>query len=190
MKKSLLILGATALMAGMTPAFAEPEEGSPAIADETTEIIDLVVPEIAFGGGGVPVCEELNLTDDQLEKIHAIKLRRADEVGTKKVELMAQMRKLKDLLSQPTLDRQAVQQTQDKISGLKADIANQMINGLMDAHDVMSMDQRKQLRHKFLVGGFGPHFHHHGLDQHWGHHAGGPNEPAWSSSKIDTALAN
>ncbi len=98
-------------------------------------------------GGGM---KALNLTDEQLEKIHDMKNKLADTLGPKRLELQSAQRQLKDMITKPTLDRKAITQTQDKINGLRADIANLSLAFKMDVSEQLTDDQKKQIRRRAL----------------------------------------
>lgn len=98
-------------------------------------------------GGGM---KALNLTDEQLEKIHDMKNKLADTLGPKRLELQSAQRQLKDMITKPTLDRKAISQTQDKINALRADIANLSLAFKMDVSEQLTDDQKKQIRRRAL----------------------------------------
>ena len=100
---------------------------------------------------------DLEFTDDQLEKFYKMKNSLLDDLGPKMTELQKQKRQLKDLLTQEKLDRSAVQATQDKINGLKSDIANAQLAFKMDMNDSLTAEQKQAIRHRQLRRGGGGH---------------------------------
>lgn len=107
-------------------------------------------PAAGAVGGRIGGMTKLNLTDDQLEKIHAMKNKLADTLGPKRLELQSTQRQLKDMITKPTLDRKAITQTQDKINSLRADIANLSLAFKLDVADQLTDEQKKELRRKAL----------------------------------------
>lgn len=124
----------------------------------------------APGGGGAPGCCQLNLTDDQLEKMVSIKNKMRDAAGPKKLELRSSYRKLQDLLTQSSVNRAEVTALQAKINGLRTDLSNLAIASKLDGIEVLSPDQRQQIRHRYLQRQLrGGHRFGHGRWHHGGH---------------------
>lgn len=166
----------------------------PAFAQESNELafganLDGGASVNVVGGGSA--APKFNLTDEQKEKFFELKNALLDDIGPKKAELGAQKRKLKDLLTQPTLDRKAVQATQDKINALTADLSNRKLAFKMDVNDNLTADQKKIVRFKSMKK-------HHGR-KGGGHHkmrrggfnraSEGGSEPTISQSD-DTLLGS
>lgn len=97
---------------------------------------------------------KLDLTDEQNEKLYQLKQKFADQIGMTKVEMKKERRKMRDLLTQPTIDRKAVEIAQSKINALKTNLSNQKLAFKLDASEILTAEQRKQLRY----GSFGPGF--------------------------------
>lgn len=114
-----------------------------------------------LGGEGAASSKHLQLTDAQKEKFFEIKNKMLADAGPKKVALAEQKRLLKDLLTKDTIDRKAVQSTQDKINSLKTDLANVMIVSRLDMSEELTPEQRKIVRYRGLKPG-GKHGHHGG----------------------------
>ncbi|MBS1999808.1 MAG: Spy/CpxP family protein refolding chaperone [Cyanobacteria bacterium SZAS LIN-2] len=128
------------------------------------------------GEGGHGCFSEANkLTDDQYEKLYAIKEDLMDQMGPKMVQSHSLGRKLKDTLSASNIDTKQAQDLQNKISALKADMSNLKIDSLIKMAQVLTPEQRKELRMKMIKASLGGHHRHHG--HHWGfgsshgHHA-------------------
>lgn len=115
-----------------------------------------------------PDAGKLKLSDDQLEKINALRTRLADAAGPKRLELKKQKRSLRDLITQPTIDRSKVSEVQNKINSLHDDLSNMVLSFKVDSADVLSEDQRAELRHKYLRHQITPKHHGH----HLGHDGG------------------
>ncbi|HNA72790.1 MAG TPA: Spy/CpxP family protein refolding chaperone [Candidatus Obscuribacter sp.] len=111
------------------------------------------------GGGGVgcPVLGALDLTDDQYEKFYALKNSFLDKVGPKMLEIRTHERHLRDLMTQTNVDAKAARNLQDKINGLKADLANMKLDNRLAMHDVLNEEQRKKIRDWVVKGGRGMH---------------------------------
>ncbi|MCC7527912.1 MAG: Spy/CpxP family protein refolding chaperone [Candidatus Melainabacteria bacterium] len=109
------------------------------------------------GGGGCPLLGALDLSDDQYEKFYALKNSFMDKVGPKVLEIRTNQRHLKDLMTQTSVDAKAARNMQDRINGLKADVANMMLDNRLAMHDVLNEEQRKKVRDFVIKGGRGVH---------------------------------
>ena len=109
------------------------------------------------GGGGCPWLGALDLSDDQYEKFYALKNSFMDKVGPKMLEIRTHERHLKDMMTQTTVDAKACRNLQDKINGLKADVANMKLDNRIAMHDVLNDEQRKKIRDFVVKGGRGMH---------------------------------
>jgi len=117
-----------------------------------------------------------SFSDDQLEKLHGLKSSFMDSVGPKMTALKSKERKLKDLLIQNNIDAAQVRSLQGEINGLKSDIGTLKADNLIAMANVLTVDQRKQLRDEEYRKGLHdvpgmPHHHHHwgGWGGHHGH---------------------
>ncbi|MBX9569727.1 MAG: Spy/CpxP family protein refolding chaperone [Candidatus Obscuribacterales bacterium] len=107
--------------------------------------------EDAIGIGGAPGAgAEMNLTDDQLEKIAKLKNAFADASGAKKLQVQSLNRELRSLLTQEKIDRNAVLDIQKKINDLNAELATTKVSMRLDALDVLTTEQRQKMKHKAL----------------------------------------
>ena len=109
------------------------------------------------GGGGCPMLGALDLSDDQFEKFYALKNAFMDKVGPKMLEIRTSERHLKDLMTQTTVDAKAARNLQDRINGLKGDVANMKLDNRLAMHDVLNDEQRKKIRDFAVKGGRGMH---------------------------------
>ena len=110
-----------------------------------------------WGRGGCPWLGALDLSDDQYEKIYALKNSLLDKVGPKMLEIRTHERHLRDLMTQTNVDAKAARNLQDKINGLKADLANMKLDNRLAMHDVLNDEQRKKIRDWVIKGGRGMH---------------------------------
>ncbi len=140
--------------------------GLPAIAEETTAVNanDSVVAKCPMGPGGGfrghgSGCDKfgrLDLSDEQNEKLYQLKQKFADQIGMTKVEIKKERRKMRDLLTQPAIDRKAVELAHGKINSLKTNLSNAKLTFKLDASEILTPEQRKQLRYGTGGGrGFG-----------------------------------
>lgn len=104
---------------------------------------------IGIGAGPNPGAE-MNLTDDQLEKIAKIKNAFADTAGSKKLQVQSLNRELRSLMTQEKIDRSAVLDLQKKINDLNAELATSKVSMRLDALNVLSTEQRQKIHHKAL----------------------------------------
>lgn len=163
MLNKLVSLSVAALLsfnlAALAQGLPDDEMGGPDFEGQVEET------ELAFAGGvageelglggGIGIGAHgpsggLNLSDEQLEKIYKIKNSYADSEDQKKTELKSLGRQMKALLMEEKVDRSAVQALNKKISGLKADLAEIKLSMRLDSMDVLSTEQRQELRHKSL----------------------------------------
>jgi len=143
----------------------QPEMGDLAfLPDEAMEMSAFPLSSSGSGGG------RFKFTQEQMEKIYNLKNKLADESGPNFAELMKQKRHLKDLMTQPNLDRGAIQATQDKINKLGNELSNARLAFKMDMMSELTPEQRQSLRYKSMKRG-----HHGRLGGHKGH--GGPGGP-------------
>ena len=125
------------------------------------------------GGWGHHMFSEGNkLTDDQLERLYAIKEDSHEQSAMKKVQAHIFGRKLKDTLSAANIDTAAAKDLEGKIIALKSDIATIHMDALIKMAQVLTPEQRHEVRMHMLRGSMGHHGHH----GHWGH--GGPGGPS------------
>lgn len=109
------------------------------------------------GHGGCPMFGALDLSDDQYEKLYALKNSFLDKVGPKMLEIKTQSRHLKDVMTQPSVDVKAARNMQDKINNLRSDLANLKLDNRIAMMDVLTAEQRKKIRDFVIKGGRGMH---------------------------------
>jgi Spy/CpxP family protein refolding chaperone len=104
------------------------------------------------GGGGwsrrghASMFKNLNLTDDQYEKLYSIKRETMGQMAGKMGNMATLHMDLKDALLQADLDKSKIQSVQDKINALKTDMANMRLNQHISMLNVLTPEQRKELR--------------------------------------------
>lgn len=153
MKKLILTITMASLTGSFIPAFAQADSN---ISDEQASgapavVADLPSPDLNCSVAiGAPAEGRPSFTDEQLEKLNTIKNQFADASGPKRLELQSAQRQLKDLMTQPGLDRKKATDLQAKINALRADLANMHLSMRMDSLDVFTADQKKQLREASL----------------------------------------
>lgn len=149
--KSLLALS---LIAGLSlsalPANAQLEEMTPLEDAPPVALAPIDAPGANPLHGGPMGGKKMNFSNDQLEKMYKLKNGLLDDIGPKVTELKKQNRRLKDLLTQETLDRSSIQSTQDKINSLKADISNLKLSFKMDMNENLTAEQRQTIRYRKL----------------------------------------
>ncbi len=110
-----------------------------------------------MGGGGC--FAGLDLTDEQLEKMHDLKNQFLDKVGPKFVELASLKRHLMDVMAGTTTDAKKAHDLQNKINAAKADLANMKLDNDLAKLDVLTETQRKEIHTRMLKGGMRGGFH-------------------------------
>ncbi len=114
--------------------------------------------------GGGPQCQGeglppgVNLSDEQYEKMFAIKRDTFAKLGPKMVELKTGEMDMHDLMSQVTPDKAKIQGIQNRLNGLRAEIANIQLDSQLNSLGVLTAEQRQDLRRAFLkaAGCMGP----------------------------------
>lgn len=188
--KAIVFAVLSAIATGFSPAFAQLEvpetdldlEGE-VVQVEDSNILAALPPlpgqPIAFGravGGAAagravsPLAAlkgDLALTDEQYEKLFSIKKQFLSDAGPKMLALKSSQRDLRDLLSQPKVDKQKVIDLQSQINTQKGDLANLKLEKKLSGLEVLTEEQRKEIRRQMLKGCMGggresgPHKHHH-----------------------------
>lgn len=124
-----------ATICGIAPAFS---------ADDATFT---KAPQVADSGAR-PDCAKFKLTDAQKESMFQLHNKLKDELGSKKVALDASKRKMKDLLTQPTIDKAAIQAEQQKVTSLQTDISNSLTSFRIASAEILTPEQRQVMRYK------------------------------------------
>jgi|AGTN01.1.fsa_nt_gi hypothetical protein len=151
--KFAVTLSIVSLMAlSLVPALAS-SESSQSQSDSQVALSPSAPTVLPMGANAAVGSRGLDLSDTQLESIHQLKNKLADDLGPKKLELSKQKRALKDLLTAKSIDKGSIQSTQDKINTLRADMANSMLAFKIDFQEQLTPDQREKVRAKAISGG-------------------------------------
>ncbi len=157
------IILATIVFAGATsaliPAFASSTPDA-TIASATSKFV-AVAPERS-----PEQRSRFNLSDEQLEKLHAAKMQFNESNAPKIAQLKVLQEQLKDTLSKPVVDKGTALSIQSKINGVKDDLATARVSMMADTSTIFTAEQREQFRHRFLTGGS---FHGRNHGRHGGH---------------------
>lgn len=104
----------------------------------------------------------LNLSDEQLEKLHNIRVKSKTANASKRAELSVLRTQLREALSAENVDKQAAFSIQSKINALSADLSNARLASMIEKSEVFTAEQRKEIRHRMLQkeGSFGGHGGH------------------------------
>ena len=185
------------------PALAQ-EEPPPALEPPPSEIAfegmpapDLLEGDVFFVGVGdeMPVaapigpagglecqsqCKPIDLSDEQLEKIHSLRNDYLDAVGPKMVQIASKKRHLRDALLSSDVDAAKAKALQSEINSLKDEVSNMKLANKIDCLNVLTPEQRKTIRDRaFRWHGGHHHFGH-------GHGPGGPGGPGQMRFKVRT----
>ena len=155
----------------------------PAIAQEAPAQIDESSKLIAQAPGASAAVEVgkrpafTRLTEDQLEKMHALRTAYKNSVGAKRAELQVQKRALKDTLSATAVDRAKAVAIQGQINAIQNDLANARLALKIDGLNVLTAEQRAQMHSMMLRRGMsfgkkGGHKSFHGKRHGRGHGGG------------------
>jgi Spy/CpxP family protein refolding chaperone len=98
-----------------------------------------------------PPFAALNLTDEQMERIHAIRESHLDKIMPKMSELMKLKHKQMDLIASPSYDKQIVRDLQTKINSLSGELADERLTVMLESDSVLTVEQKKELRHMMLM---------------------------------------
>jgi Spy/CpxP family protein refolding chaperone len=117
-------------------------------------------------------CAAINpITDDQKQRLSAIRDKYELDTADKKALLHVTQRQLRRTLTATTVDKSSATALQAKVNGLRDDLANSKLNLKLAMGDVFTPEQRAAFRQ--MRGRFGHHgrrfAHHHGFS--------GPNGP-------------
>jgi len=108
------------------------------------------------GGPGGPfgfLQGDLALTDDQFEKLYTLRNQFLDKAGPKMLALKDSERDMRDLMTRATVDKAKVKALQNTINESKAALANLRLDHKLNTLDVLTEEQRKELRRRFIQGG-------------------------------------
>jgi hypothetical protein len=147
MKNHLALLVACGIACIVSPAFAK-ETNIPVNPMTMSETFAEKHPSPGF-------------SDEQLERVHAIKVKYDDLNDARDLQLQKLYRQIFESLNQQNLDKANLLALQNKINSLEAAAANDDLQMMIDLHDVLTAEQRTNLRRETLQqeaidGGVGP----------------------------------
>lgn len=93
----------------------------------------------------------LSLTDPQMEKMAALKDQYKTDTAAKKAELRSLHMKIRELITQPTIDRQAITSLNGRITALRNELSGARLSYMLDRAEILTPDQRGQLHHMMLL---------------------------------------
>jgi Spy/CpxP family protein refolding chaperone len=129
------------------------------------------------GPGGFERGKKLDFSDSQLEKMSSLKNQYLDKTASQLSQLGVLERQLRDVLSQPSIDRAKAESVQSKINSLKADLSTARLNLKIDEIGILTPEQREKMRHRMLVSESFGHKFGHGRHFGGGKFGGGNFEP-------------
>jgi len=113
---------------------------------------------IGPAGGLECHAKPIDLSDEQIEKIHSLKNQYLDAVGPKMVEIASKKRKLRDVLLSTDVDSAKAKSLQEEINSLKAEVSNLKLENKIACLNVLTPEQRKSIRERaFRFHGHRPH---------------------------------
>lgn len=136
------------------------------------------------GGGrgmwGLP--KELQLTDDQWERLYQVGKEYNDKAAPKMAEMRQAMSSLRDAMMAVDVDKSKASAAQSRINSLHADLANIKLDKKLAMLAVLTPDQRKELHNRFLKMAvmrdfMGGHHGRRGMMMRRMHHKGGGHCP-------------
>jgi Spy/CpxP family protein refolding chaperone len=147
---------------------------SPALAADTNIVSnDVNSDQIAAAPStAVPVADNAEdhhgrqhwFSDDQLEKMAALKDSFIQKTSSQHTQLMLLHRQLREALAKPDVDRSAAQSIQSQINSVQNDLAAKHLDFKLDMMAILTPEQREHMRKHMLMenawGGMG--HHHHG----------------------------
>ncbi len=168
-------LAAIITMSTFAPALAAEGPGGTVALSPTAGGLKCAPGQCESRGPRGGFMAQLNLSDDQLERFHAIRTKFQTDTAIKQAELKVLGIQLREILSAEKIDKQGAASVQSKINNLKADLANARLSSMIEKAEVFTPEQRKELHHRMLQreGAFGGHHggrggSHHGGGQ-WSH---------------------
>jgi Spy/CpxP family protein refolding chaperone len=92
-------------------------------------------------GGMMMATEELQLTDQQMDKMADLRFEHQKAMISKRAALKEARLELRQVLRKAEVDRKAAMARQEKISALKAEIARMKLEHRLQMRDVLTKDQ-------------------------------------------------
>lgn len=92
-------------------------------------------------GGMMMAADDLGLTDDQMDKLADMRFEHQKEMIKKRAALKEATLELRHLMRDAEVDKKAALSRQEKISGIKADIARTKLDHRLGMRTVLSTEQ-------------------------------------------------
>jgi Spy/CpxP family protein refolding chaperone len=145
--KRLLVVSLVLVFVLSSAAFAQPGHGQKKCCDKSQHGMKAQGQHKGFGIKRLlKVGDELNLTDDQKDKLKSM----ATEFQLEKVDLEANIKKarivLKDLMHDENASERDVFQAIDRVTTLKADMKKMQYGHMKSAKNVLSDEQKDKLK--------------------------------------------
>ncbi|HEY9776811.1 MAG TPA: Spy/CpxP family protein refolding chaperone [Planktothrix sp.] len=133
------------------------------------------------GGEGKGWRHGPNFTDDQLEKMAALKDQYMQKTASQKDQIRLLHRQLREALAKENVDRSGAQSILSQINSIHSDLASKGLDFKLDMMNILTPEQREHMRrHMLMANAFGGGHHHHGRGGCGGGHErghGGPGGP-------------
>lgn len=185
MKSTILAAVAAVLAMSVTPVMAQEATLNTTASDFSAST--QMVAQLPASTTAVVPHKRMELTTDQLEKLHALKASYMAANGAKKAELRTLKGQLRDALTAVNVDKSAALSIQNKINSLQAELATSKVSLMADSSSIFTTEQREQMHRRALMRGMGGGKHHrgggscggggkgfHGGGKHHGRGHGGP----------------
>jgi Spy/CpxP family protein refolding chaperone len=112
-----------------------------------------------------------SFSDDQLEKIAALKDQYMQKTASQKSQVRLLHRQLREAMASETVDRSRAQQILSQINSIHSDLASKGLDFKIDMMSILTPEQREHMRrHMLMENAFGGGWGHH---RHGGHGRGG-----------------
>ncbi|MDZ4836820.1 MAG: Spy/CpxP family protein refolding chaperone [Candidatus Melainabacteria bacterium] len=98
----------------------------------------------------------LDLTDEQMQNMVALRDRLQIATAAKGAEIKSLMHEIASQLSQPSIDKKAVNELHDKSTKLHAELSNEHHKFMTDTAEILTPEQRKKLYNGMLRHQVGP----------------------------------
>jgi len=148
----VLASGAVAVISNVWAAQANAQTDQTTNTSETVVISEVPgTPNWDYPAERGPWPEKLGLTDDQMSQLVSLKSDYKINTAKQKAELESNMKKMVLLMTAPKLDKQAILSLNEKIDSLKATRADARVDQMLSVMNIMTPQQREQMRHHMLV---------------------------------------
>lgn len=94
------------------------------------------------------MCDWLDLTDAQLDKMNDIKTKYLGDKYALKGKKKVLRRQICDLMTKPELDRDQIVKLHKQLNDVRSELCTMKLNYFMDSVEVLDADQKKKVRRK------------------------------------------